>query len=295
MRSARRLLIWAGYLCYAIALFALFTYLKFPSQQVRAFVLTALSHYGLGQIRIGSIQPLLPAGVTFGEVSVTHAVNGQLLELIHMPELQVQLRTLRPFANPVRIGVAGTLYGGMLLGAVEWEDNGRGPLLGIHVNLQDIRPAAHPLTARLGDAIVAGKVVGTISLQLSNGRWQDGTGRLILQGESGSIAGLALGGVRLPALTYDQLTAELTLQQRHVVVKDLQMNGRDWQVAVQGNVNLNERLQQSPVDLTVRVHTSEALEQQLGLVGIFLKQRRDRQGFTAFKISGTVEHLKPML
>jgi hypothetical protein len=73
----------------------------------------------------------------------------------------------------------------------------QGPLLGIQVNLQDIRPAAHPLTARLGNAIVAGKVAGAITLQLSNGRWQDGTGRLILQG-SQSIAGLVIGGVRLP-------------------------------------------------------------------------------------------------
>ena len=80
-----------------------------------------------------------------------------------------------------------------------------------------------------------------------------------------------------------------------MVVKDLQMRGRDWQVAVQGNVSLNERLRQSPVDLTLRVHTSETLEQQLGLVGIFLKQRRDRLGFTALKISGTLEHLNPVL
>jgi type II secretion system protein N len=295
MQRGRRPVIWAGYLCYAVALFALFTYLKFPSQQVRAFVLMALSHHGLGQIRIGSIQPLLPAGLTFSEVSVTHDVNGQPLELMRMPELQVQLRTLRPFANPLRIGFEGGLYGGMLLGAVEWEHNGRGPLLGIQVNLQDIRPGAHPLTARLGNAIVAGKVAGTITLQLTNGRWQDGTGRLILLGESGSIAGLAISGVRLPSLTYDQLTAELALQQRHVVVKDLQMSGRDWRVAVQGNVSLNERLGQSPIDLTLRVHTSETLEQQLGLVGIFLKQRRDRQGFTALKISGTLEHLNPVL
>ena len=295
MQRGRRPVIWAGYLCYAVVLFALFTYLKFPSQQVRAFVLMALSHHGLGQIRIGSIQPLLPAGLTFSEVSVTHDVNGQPLELMRMPELQVQLRTLRPFANPLRIGFEGGLYGGMLLGAVEWEHNGRGPLLGIQVNLQDIRPAAHPLTARLGNAIVAGKVAGTITLQLSNERWQDGTGRLILQGEAGSISSLAIGSVRLPSLSYDQLTAELTLQQRHVVVKDLQMSGRDWQVAVQGNVSLNERLRQSPVDLTLRVHTSETLEQQLGLVGIFLKQRRDRQGFTALKISGTLEHLNPVL
>jgi type II secretion system protein N len=295
MRMWRRPLILAGYLCYAVALFALFTYLTFPSQQVRALVLTALSHRGLEQIRIGSVQPLLPVGLTFSEVSVTHDVNGQLLELMRMPELQVQLRTLRPFTNPLRIGFEGELYGGSLLGAVEWEHNGHGPLLGISVDLQDIRPATHPLTAKLGNAIVEGKLTGNITLQLSNGRWQDGNGRLIIQGEAGSLAGLDIGGVRLPALTYEQLVAELTLQQRHVVVKDFQMRGRDWQVDVQGKVSLNDRLRQSPLDLALRVRTSEALEQQLGLVGMFLKQRRDRRGFTAFKISGTLEHPNPVL
>ena len=295
MWRARRPVIWAGYLGYAVMLFALFTYLKFPSHQVRAFVLTALNHHGWGEIRIGSIQPLLPAGLTFSEVSVTHDVNGQPLELMRMPELHVQLRTLHPFANPLRIGFEGGLYGGMLLGAIEWEHNGKGPLLGIHVDLQGIRPATHPLATKLGSVTVAGKLAGTITLQLSNGRWQDGNGHLMLQGESGSIAGLAIGGVRLPPLAYDQLTADLALQQRRVVVKDLQMGGRDWQVAVQGHVSLNERLRQSPVDLTLHVHTSETLERQLGLIGIFLKQRRDRQGFTALKISGTLEHLNPVL
>jgi type II secretion system protein N len=295
MWRARRSVILAGYLCYAVALFALFTYLKFPSQQVRAFVLTALSRHGLEQIRIGSVHPLLPAGLTFSEVSVTHDIDGQPLELMRIPELQVRLRTLRPFANPFRIGFAGGLYGGMLWGAIEWEHNGKGPRLGIQVEMQDIRPAAHPLATILGNAIVEGKFTGTITLQLSDGRWQDGNGHLVLQSESGSIAGFDIGGVRLPSLPYEQLAAELALQQRHVVVKNFQMRGRDWQVDVQGNVNLNERLRQSPVDLTLRVRTAESLEQQLGFVGMFLKQRRDRRGFTAVKISGTLEHPNPVL
>jgi type II secretion system protein N len=291
----RRPAVLAGYLCYAIVLFALFTYLKFPGQQVRAFVLTALHQHGLEQIRIGSVQPLLPAGLTFGEVSVSHTVNGQALELVHMPELQVQLHTLRPFANPRRIGFEGGLYGGIVLGAVEWEHNGKGPLLGIDVALQDIRPAAHPLATKLGNATVEGKLASHISLQVTNGRWQDGHGRLSIEGGVGSIAGLDIGGVRLPSLTYEQLAGELTLQQRRVVVKDFQIRGRDWQVDIQGNVSLNEPLHQSPLDLTVRVRTSEALDHQLGLVGMFLKQRRDRRGFTALKISGTLEHPNPVL
>jgi type II secretion system protein N len=295
MQLWRRPLILAGYLCYAVALFALFAYLKFPSQQVRALVLTTLRHHGLEQIHIGSVQPLLPAGLAFSEVRVAHDVNGQQVELMRMPELQVQLRTLHPFANLVRIGFAGGLYGGMLLGAAEWEHNGKGPTLGIRVDLQDMRLAAHPLAARLGQAKLEGKVAGSLTLQLSSGLWQDGNGRLTIHGDAGSIAGLEIGGVRLPSLGYEQLAGELTLLQRSVMVKDLQIRGRDWQVDIQGKVSLSERLPQSPIDLTLRVRAGEALEQQLGLVGMLLKQRRDRRGFTALKISGTLENPNPVL
>jgi type II secretion system protein N len=291
----RRSLILAGYLGYAVALFALFAYLKFPSQQVRAFVLTTLSYHGLEQVHIGSVQPRLPAGLTFSEVHVAEDVNGQPMELMRMPELQVQLRTLRPFANPVRIGFEGGLYGGVLLGAVAWDQNGTDPTLDLRVDLQDIRPAAHPLAAQLGNATMEGKLAGSMTFQLSGGRWQDGDGRLTIQSDAGRISGLEIGGVRIPSLTYEQLMGEFTLQQRGVVVKDFQMRGRDWQVDVQGKVSLNDRLRQSPIDLTLRVRAAEALEQQLGLIGMLLKQRRDRRGFTALKISGTIEHPNPVL
>jgi type II secretion system protein N len=295
MWIGRQVLIVSGYLCYALALFALFIYLKFPSQQVRAFVLTTLSQHGLEQIHIGSVKPLLPAGLTFNEVTVDRDVNGQSVELVRLPDLQVQLQTLHPFANLVRIGFEGGFYGGTLLGAVEWESNGRGPNLGIRVDLQDFRPAAHPLAVKLGKAIGDGKLAGSMTLQLSGGGWQEGNGRLTIQGDSGNIGGLDIGGVQVPSLSYEQLTGELTLQQRSVVVKDFQIRGRDWQVDVQGKVTLNEPLPQSFVDLTLHVRASDALEQQLGLVGILLKQRRDRRGFAALKISGTLEHPNPVL
>jgi type II secretion system protein N len=295
MQRWHRALILTGYLCYAVALFALFAYLKFPSQEVRAFVLKTLSHHGMEQIHIGSVQPLLPAGLTFSEVRVAHDVNGQAVELVRMPELQVQLRTLRPFANPVRIGFAGGLYGGLLIGAAEWEHNGQGPTLAVRVDLQDIRLAAHPLAAQLGQAKLEGKLAGSMTLQLSSGRWQEGNGRLVINGDAGSIAGLEIGGVRVPSLTYEQLAGELTLLQRSVVLKDFEMRGRDWQVDIQGKVSLSEHLPQSSIDLTLRVRAAEALEQQLGLVGMFLKQRRDQRGFTALKINGTLGNPNPVL
>jgi type II secretion system protein N len=295
MRTWRRPWVIGGYVCYAVALFALFTYLKFPSQQVRSFVLTTLSRLGLEQVRIGAVQPLLPAGLTFREVSVAHDVNGEPVELVRLPALQIQLRRLPPFANPLRIGFEGALYGGNILGAMEWERNGRGPALGIHADLRDIRPAAHPLVARLGKPTFEGKVTGNITLHLSGPQWQDGDGRLMIQGEAGSIAGLEIKSVRFPSLVYEQLASELVLQQRNLVVRNFLMQGRDWQVELQGNVSLREVLRQSPIDLSLRVRTSETLQQQLGMIGMFLKGRRDRRGFAAFKIGGTLENPTAML
>lgn len=291
----RRILLGAGYLCYALALFVLFTYLNFPSQQVRAFVLATLSHYGLEQIHIGSVEPLLPVGLAFREVRMIRDVNGQPVEIMRLPELQVRLRTLHPFANQVRVAFEGGFYGGTLAGALEWESNGKAPNIGIRVDLQDFRASAHPLAAKLEKAMGDGRVAGSMTLQLAGGGWQDGNGDLTLRGDSGNIGGLDVGGIQLPSLSYEQFTGELTLQQRSVVVREFQIHGRDWQVDVHGNVSLNEPLPQSRLDLTIRVRTSDTLEQQLGIVGMLLKQRRDRRGFAALKISGTLEHPNPVL
>jgi type II secretion system protein N len=295
MQNWRRPWVIGGYIGYAVALFVLFTYLNFPSQQVRAFVLTTLGRLGLHQVRIGAVQPLLPAGMTFREVSVAHEVNGQRLELVHVPALQIWLRRLPPFANPLRIGFEGGLYGGNILGAVEWQQNGQEPALGIRVDLQDIRPAAHPLVAKLENPPFEGKLTGNMTLHLPGSHWQDGNGRLTVQGAAGSIGSFEVQGVRLPSLTYEQFTGELVFQQRSLEIKEFSMRSQDWQLEAHGNVSLRQDMLQSPVNLIVRVRASEGIEQQLGMVGMFLKQRRDRRGFSAFKIGGTLERPRATL
>jgi CYTH domain-containing protein len=82
----------------------------------------------------------------------------------------------------------------------------------------------------------------------------------------------------------------MVLQQRSLVLKEFSMRGRDWQLEAHGNVSLQQDTLQSPLNLTIRVRASEGLEQQLGMIGMFLKQRRDRRGFSSFKIGGTLEH-----
>ena len=284
-----------GYVGYAVGLFALFAYVNFPSQQVRSHILTTLRQFGLEQVRIGDIQPLLPVGLSFNEVSVGHDVGGQAVELVRFPALQVWLRTWLPFASSRHIGFEGGLYGGNVLGAVEWEQNGKAPNLGIRADLRGIRPATHPLVAKWEPQPFEGRLTGSLTFQLADQHWRNGNGRLMLQSEGGSIAGLEVKGLRLPALTYEQLTGELLLSQQRLVVKEFHLRGRDWQLEVQGHISLQELMRQSPLELTIRVRASETLEQQLGMIGMMLRQRRDRRGFSAFKISGTLENPSVML
>jgi type II secretion system protein N len=285
-----RWLMVGGYICFGLVLFALFAFIKFPGQQVRATVLTILSHHGLEHLRIGTIQPLLPPGLAFHEVSLTQEVNGQSVELVRFPELRVYLRTLLPFSNPRRLRFEGELYGGSVLGTVEWHQASDTPTVGIRADLQGLRPGMHPVVTRLSHAAMEGTLMAAMTLQISSAPWQEGEGHLVLQGDVGSLSGLEVMGVKLPSLPYEQLAGEFALQTRSVIVRSFLIRGRDWQFDAQGKVGLSERLAQSTLDFTLDVRTSEALEQQLGIVGTTLKQRRDRRGFASFRIGGTLGH-----
>ena len=288
MRPWYRALIIAGYIFYALALFVVFVYLKFPSQEARTMVLTALSRHGLNHVRIASVQPLLFAGVAFRDVRYVHDVNGEALDLLRAPEFRLYWRTLVPFANRLRLRFEGELYGGHVAGTIAWQQNGPGAMVDIQAHLRDVHLGIHPAVARLGNTVVESTLLGDLTLRVPNSAWQEGEGRLILQGGAGRVTGLEVAGVQLPALVYEQLSGDVVWQTPGIVVRELLLRGRDWQFDVHGKLNLTTHLPASTLDLTLRVRTSDTLEQQLGLVGAALKQRRDRRGFSSFRIEGTL-------
>ncbi len=288
MPTSHRWLIVGGYICYGLVLFALFAFIKFPGQQVRAALLTMLSRYGWEHLRIGTIQPILPPGLAFHQVSLSQEVNGQSVELVRFPELRVYLRTLLPFSNPRRLRFEGELYGGRVLGAIEWKRAGNNPTVAIRADLQGLHPGIHPLVARLSPAAVEGKLMAEMTLQIPTAQWQDGEGRLVLRGDVGSLTGVAVMGVKFPSLPYEQLAADFELQPHSVIVRNFLIQGRDWQFDAQGRIGLTEGLAQSTLDVTLHVRTSEAFAQQLGVVGTTIQQRRDRRGLTSFRIGGTL-------
>lgn len=286
MRTWRRPLMIVAYCVYAVALFAIFAYLTFPSQEARAMVSAALSRYGLERLRLEGVQPLLWAGMALRDVRYMHEVNGEAVELLRLPELRLYLRTLLPFAAPLRLRFEGEVNGGTVLGTIEWRKGGQGATVDLHMHLRDIRPGLHPAVA--GKTTVEGRLGGDLALRVPHLAWQDGEGRLTLQGAAGRVAGLEIAGVQLPPVVYEQVSGDVVWQTRAVVVRDFLIRGRDWQFDVQGQLNLTPHWPESALDLTLRVRASETLEQQWGLVGTALKQRRDRRGVSSFRIRGTL-------
>ncbi len=288
MQGWRRPVITSGYVCYILALFTLFVYLKFPSQQVRTMVMMTLSQHHLHHISIGAVDPLFPLGLTFRPVIFSHEWGGQLVELARIAELRTYLRTFSPFGSRLHIRFAGEVYGGSLFGDVTWERDGEEPTVDVRAGVRDVRLGTVPLDVRLGKATLEGKLMGSLTLRLPGSRWQEGEGRLVFQADAGALGELPVLGLRIPALAYDQLSGELALQPGSVMLRDLLLRGRDWQIGARGKVGLAESLPQSLLELTLQVRASEALEKQLAGLGTFLKQRRDRRGFASFRIGGTL-------
>jgi type II secretion system protein N len=255
-------------------------------------VLTTLSRYGLTHVNIGAVQPLFPPGLALRQVSFGQVAGGQSRELVRIAELRTYLRTFIPYRNLLQIHFEGDLSGGSLVGDVAWEQDGDGSGVQLRAQLQDVHLSALLLADRLSKGTVEGKFTGSMMLQMSSARGQEGESRLVFQAEAGGLPGLEVMGVKFPALAYEQLGGELVLQTQNVIIRDLLVRGRDWQVDARGKVGLREDLLQSMLDVTLRVRSSEAFEQQLGLVGTFLKQRRDRRGFASFRLSGTLGNPK---
>jgi type II secretion system protein N len=284
----RRWLIVSGYAGYGIALFVLFIYVTFPAPQVRNWLLTSLRHQGVTDLHIDSVQRLFPPGLALRQVRLGLEANGQRSELVRIPVLRVYLTSFLPFANRLRVRFDGELYGGHILGEVTWGHEGEKPRVELHADVRDVRLDGIPSLASLAKAAVKGRLMGSMTLWMPGSRWQEGEGRLVFQTDAGGLSGIEVMGIRLPALAYDQLGGELALRTRSVVVREILVRGRDWQLALRGEVGLTEPLTQSSLDLILGIRSSEALEQQLGVIGALLKQRRERRETPSFRIGGTL-------
>ncbi|MGH8055866.1 MAG: type II secretion system protein GspN, partial [Candidatus Entotheonellia bacterium] len=253
----RRSLIVGSYICSGLTLFVLFVYLTFPSQRVRQLLQTTLRQQGLSDISIGSVKPLLPPGLALRQLTVAVESSGQRWELARIPELRIYPHMFVPFWKPLRVGFEGKLYGGHMLGQVTWVQVRDERGLELRADVRDVHLDALPLAAILATPPLQGKLMGTMTLWMPRPRWQESEGRLVFQASAGGLSGIEVMGVRFPALTYDQLGGELALQTRSLVVRELSVRGRDWQLGLRGKVGLNDNFPQSTLELTLGVRSSE--------------------------------------
>ncbi|RMF92218.1 MAG: type II secretion system protein GspN [Nitrospinota bacterium] len=280
-----------GYFLYGILLFAFFVYLNFPYEQVRHHLLNSLGRRGGDlQVDISQISPALPLSFAFRDLQVARRDADQ-----PVPLLQIQEMRTRPQLLPLLHGKAGVrfhavLYGGEISGEAELSLWGNGARrLSVQAQLQELNLQRYTPLSLLYKITPRGTLAGEISLSAPLQRWIEGEGEAVLTIKGGSLEGITVFHIPLPPLEYDELYSELSLAQKRLRINKLRLQGRQINAGIDGKILLNDPLETSTLDLTVRLRIAGALEQQFAPLRALLKGRRDRRGFLSFHIRGSLQ------
>ena len=262
---------------YIVAAAAVFLYIGFPSEALRAYVSDRLgaSLPGLS-VAIGAVRPSLTAGLVLKEVRISHAQQpvAVLSRLSVEPELLTLLQKRSGY------GFSGSLGGGEITGRAEVDAVGPAPKVS--------------MTARIG-GILLQQVDGLRGLygHRLSGRL-DGN---LSTTEAGALNGkftITEGQVELaePLLAQSRFTfrtveAELTLQNRNLVLRNGRLKGNELDAEVSGAIALDQPQAAGAMNLTGRVTPHHAfLARAEGSLPPGLLRRR---AAIPFRISGPLD------
>ncbi len=142
---------------------------------------------------------------------------------------------------------------------------------------------AYPLLKDLG-LQVSGRLGGNFEM-----RGDAGKGRFLFKNLA--WRGLKVKGFPLPDLDFEQAWVEAELKGDRLMVKKMQMEGKELKLLTSGDMVLRER---GSLSLVVKLKPSERLAREYAAVVSLLKNR-DADGFYQFTLGGTLSEPMPRL
>jgi len=268
----RRLLI--GFYLLSAAL--VFLYIGFPSEALRAHVNHRLSAGLPGlSVAIGDMRPALPAGIALNGVRIYHA--NTTLAVIDQLRIQPDLFSL--WQAKTRYEFDGTVGDGQIFGTAEIDTAGGRKRVGLNARLAGVLLQKLPATQNLFGNKLAGHLDGTLGTNDADTL----TGKLAV----------SEGQVELATPLFDQnvfsfrtAEADLSLQNRTVMIRNGRIKGNDMDVEVFGTIALDAAQGKNALNLSGRVTPHAAfLAKVAGSLPPTLLRRRTG---ISFKVSGAL-------
>jgi type II secretion system protein N len=131
---------------------------------------------------------------------------------------------------------------------------------------------------------VSGKLGGNFEMTGDSGK-----GRLWLKGLTSRE--LKIKGFSLPDLDFDQCWLEAEIKGDRLMIKKLELEGKELKVRCLGDLVLRER---GTLNLTIKLKPSERMAtEQAGI--LTLLKNKDAEGFYQFSLGGTLSDPQPRL
>lgn len=226
---------------------------------------------------------------------------------IEIADIHVRVSLLRLLVGTTHLAFGGDAFGGALSGHTSDADGGRRISLQLDgVNVDDL-----PV---LRDAVglpMEGKLTGTVELFLPESKLAKADGKIDL-----TISDLAIGDgkakirdtIALPRVDAGELTLQAEASEGRLKIEKLAANGKDLEVAADGNIRLRDPFDTSLAELSMRFKFSDSFKTRNdttkalfgepgspipGLFDMDQKNKRAKRpdGFYAFRMTGPLAKL----
>jgi type II secretion system protein N len=253
-----------------------FLYIGFPSEALRAHVTHSLSAGLPGlSVAIGDMRPALPAGIVLKGVRVYHAN----VPLAVIDQLRIHPDLFSLWQAKTHYDFDGTVGDGQIAGTAETDTAGGRRRVSLNARLAGVLLQKLPATQSLFGNKLAGRLDGTLGVN-----------------DAGTLTGklaVSEGRVELATPLFDQnafsfrtAEADLSLQNRTVMVRNGRMKGTDMDAEVSGTIALDVAQGKNALNLSGRVtpHPAFMAKVEGSLPPALLRRRTG----ISFKVNGAL-------
>jgi type II secretion system protein N len=265
-----------SFAAYFVAAFAVFLFLLFPFDRVKAKLESEVRQRTPLELSVQRISPRFFNRFVFLDVVVSDK-QGQVL--FESPSVNASVSLFSLLRGALSVDMKAAAYGGRVLARMQQSPSRQ--FLMLDADGLDISSCAMLRTAGLK---LTGKIGGNFEMTNDAGK-----GRLWLKGVTSRE--LKVKGFQVPDLDFEKGWLEADLKGDRLMIRKFELDGKDLTIRVAGDMVLRER---GALNLQVRLKPSERLAQeQAGLLSLL--KNRDAGGFYQFSLGGLLTEPMPRL
>ncbi len=272
-RTIIRRLLFAGYF---VAAFLLFLLLLFPFDRIKSRIESEVRLRTPYELAISRISPRFFNTVVLSDVVVSDKSGRVLFE---SPAIRTTVSLFGLVRGLSVLSMKASAYSGELL--VKSQQGPGRQYLFIDASGLDI--GAYPLLRDAGFH-VTGKLGGNFEMTGDSGK-----GRLWIKGVTSRD--LTVKGFKIPDLDFDQCWLEAEAKGDRLMVKKLELDGKELKIRATGDLVLRDR---GMMNLAVKLKLSERMAQEQSWIIAMLKNK-DAEGYYQFTLGGTLAEPVPRL